>query len=110
MVEVSLKSTSSPNPLTDQLKTIGNKIKCAPLRKLAFISRARVDSIRVRDVGQPPPSETTPICRAKDEGNHSYQSDPRKDGDNQALNLSVQRRDDYEEGADRSMEVEGHRG
>lgn len=64
----------------------------------------------VHDVGQPPPSETTPICRAKDEGNHSYQSDPRKDGDNQALNLSVQRRDDYEEGADGSMEVEGYRG
>ena len=123
MVEVSLRLASGPNPRANQLRSICNKIKCAPFGKLAFRSRAGVDSIGdnseenspgktsgVRDVGQPTPSETTSICGAENEGNHSYQSDPRKDGDYQAFNLFVQRSDDCEKGADGSMEVEGHKG
>ena len=64
----------------------------------------------MHDVGQSPPSEITPVCGAKDESHHPHQSNPKEDVDNQALNLSIPRKYDREEGTDGSMEVEGHSG
>ena len=123
IVEVPLKPTSGPNPSSDQLGTICNKIECAPFGKIALRSIARGDSLRdngekdssgntsgMHDVGQSPPSEITPVHEARDESHHPHQSNPREDVDNQALNLSIPRKYDREEGIDGSMEVVGHSG
>lgn len=64
----------------------------------------------IHDDGQSPSSEASLVRRAEDECNHSHQSNPRNDGDNQALDNSISREDGIEEGVDRSMEVERYRG
>ena len=123
VVEIPYRLASSASPTFDQLKIIITKIKCAPFRKIALRSRGRVDpssnhseedSSRqargIHDDGQSPSSEASLVRRAEDECNHSHQSNPRNDGDNQALDNSISREDGIEEGVDRSMEVERYRG
>ena len=43
VVEIPYRSASSASPISDQLKIISTKIKCAPLRKIALRSGGRVD-------------------------------------------------------------------
>lgn len=50
------------------------------------------------------------VCRANDSRNHSHQSHSRNAGNHQALNDSISGQNGVEEGADGSMEIEGHKG
>ena len=54
-------------------------------------------------------SENDSVCGAKDSRNHSHQSHSGNVGDHQALNDSISGSNGVEEGADGSMEIEGHK-
>ena len=123
MVEVPLRPANGLNPSTEQLGSICSKIKNAPFGKLVLRSRKTGDSVGDNDeqkpsghssgvhaVGQSAPTETNPVCGARDESHHPHQGDPREDVDHQALNLSIPRKHFEEEVSDGSMEVEGHSG
>ena len=122
MVEVPHKPNCGPVASDKQLRAIRINIREVAFRKISYRSENRVDiasdsceenltgqACGIYDDGALASSKADPVCGADDFNDPSYQGFSRNARDHQALNDTLSRQNDVEEGGDGSMDIEGLR-